>query len=95
MCILNLTLYLHIMHSCINFSVSLWSSLAFVDVVLAYGSDYSSYIFFEADAKGSMYQILVSLFEMDNVVYGLFAIEALSIVNTLFSDLLNLIILCE
>ena len=49
----------------------------------------------EAHAKGSMFQILVSFFEMDNVVYGSFAIKALSIVETLFFDFLDLISVCR
>ena len=36
-----------------------------------------------------MSQVLVSFFEMGNVVYGSFIVEALSIVNTLFFDLLD------
>ena len=36
-----------------------------------------------------MCQILLSFFEIGNVVYGSFAIKALSIVDTLFCDLLD------
>ena len=50
--------------------------------------------FFEVDVRGSMYQILISFFEIGNVVYGSFALEALSKVDTLFFDLLNLSSLC-
>ena len=42
-----------------------------------------------------MYQILLLFFEMGNILYGSFAIEALSKVNSLFFDLLYLIRLCE
>ena len=39
--------------------------------------------------------ILVLVFDMGNVVYGSFAIEALSIVNTLFFNLLDFVSLCD
>ena len=38
-----------------------------------------------------MCQILVLFFEMDNIVYGSFVVQILSIVDTLFCDLLDLI----
>ena len=41
-----------------------------------------------------MYQFFVLFFEMDNVIYGLFALNALFIVDTLFSNLLNPLNLC-
>ena len=48
--------------------------------------------FFEVDATlGFICQILVLFFEMDIVVYDSFVVKTLSIVNTLFSNLLNLI----
>ena len=83
------------MHSYINLSASFWSSFAFFDVVLAYGSHYFLYIF-EIDASfcPNMCRILVSFFDMGNVVYGSFVVEALSIVDTLFFDLVDSIGIC-
>ena len=83
------------MHFSINSNVSFWYCFAILDVVLAYISYYSLYIFFKVDASlGPMSQIFVSFFEVGNVVYGSFAIKALSIVYTLFFDLLNHVTLC-
>ena len=62
---------MNIMHSCINFSVFIWSCLAFFDAILAYGSHYSLYIFFK------LCQILILIFEMGNVVYDSFVIKAM------------------
>ena len=50
--------------------------------------------FFEVEARSSMCQILVLFFKMGNLIYGSFAIEALSIVDTLFSNLLDFVSLC-
>ena len=51
--------------------------------------------FFEMNVRGSMCQILVLFFEMGNIAYGSFAVKNLSLVNTLFFDLMNLINLCR
>ena len=56
---------------------------------------FSLHLFEDDVGLGSICQILLSFFDMSNVVYGSVAIKALFIVNTLFSDLLNLISLCS
>ena len=53
------------------------------------------YIFLEVDdILSSMCQILISFFEMDNLVYHSFALKDLFIVDTLFFDLFDSFSLC-
>ena len=41
--------------------------------------------FFEVDVSlGSIYQILLSFFEINNVIYGLYALEVLFTIDTLY-----------
>ena len=52
---------------------------------MAYGSHSYFYIFLKLMAcLNSMYQILISFFEMGDIVYGSYIVEAFSIIDTIF-----------